>query len=317
MQPTRGTTNLKNNARIKNVKSTHNINGCFFMKFKTKKKIIKTRKIILQIIQIAIGTALMAVAVDLFLLPNQISSGGFSGIGTILYYLFNFPIGTTTLLLNIPLFFMVLIKNGKKFFLNALMGTAFLSIFLNIFQRFDALTQDRFLACIYGGIIIGIGTAIVLKANSSTGGTDLVAHIVRKFFPWIRTSLTIMIFDSAIIIANVVFFKELEVGLYSVITIYLMGKIIDLFFEGIDFAKMILIISPKNEEISKRIGRQIRRGTTALYGKGMYKNENKEILMCVVSRGEVRHIMKIIKEIDKNSFIVIANAREVYGKGFK
>lgn len=287
------------------------------MKFKTKKKIIKLRKIILQIIQIAIGTALMAVAVDLFLLPNQISSGGFSGIGTILYYLFEFPVGTTTLLLNVPLFIIVLIKDGRKFFFNALIGTAFLSFFLNIFQRFGALTQDRFLACIYGGIITGIGTAIVLKANSSTGGTDLVAHIIRKIFPWIRTSMTIIFLDTIIIAANVLFFKELEIGLYSAITIYIMGKIIDLFFEGIDFAKMILIISPKNKEISRRINKQIRRGTTALYGKGMYKNEDKEILMCVVSRGEVRHIMKIIRDIDKQAFIIITNAREVYGKGFK
>ncbi|MBQ6992582.1 MAG: YitT family protein [Clostridia bacterium] len=287
------------------------------MKFKTKKRIIKLRKIILQIIQIAIGTALMAVAVDLFLLPNQISSGGFSGIGTILYYLFEFPVGTTTLLLNVPLFIIVLIKDGRKFFFNALIGTAFLSFFLNIFQRFGALTQDRFLACIYGGIITGIGTAIVLKANSSTGGTDLVAHIIRKFFPWIRTSMTIIFLDTIIIAANVLFFKELEIGLYSAITIYIMGKIIDLFFEGIDFAKMILIISPKNQEISRRINKQIRRGTTALYGKGMYKNEDKEILMCVVSRGEVRHIMKIIRDIDKQAFIIITNAREVYGKGFK
>jgi len=259
----------------------------------------------------------MAVAVDLFLLPNQISSGGFSGIGTILYYLFEFPVGTTTLLLNVPLFIIALIKDGKKFFFNALIGTAFLSFFLNIFQRFGALTQDRFLACIYGGIITGIGTAIVLKANSSTGGTDLVAHIIRKIFPWIRTSMTIIFLDTIIIASNVLFFKELEIGLYSAITIYIMGKIIDLFFEGIDFAKMILIISPKNQEISRRINRQIRRGTTALYGKGMYKNEDKEILMCVVSRGEVRHIMKIIRDIDKQAFIIITNAREVYGKGFK
>ena len=165
------------------------------MRFKTKKRIIKLRKIILQIIQIAIGTALMAVAVDLFLLPNQISSGGFSGIGTILFYLFRFPIGTTTLLLNIPLFIIALIKDGKKFFFNALIGTAFLSFFLNIFQKFGALTQDRFLACIYGGIITGIGTAIVLKANSSTGGTDLVAHIVRKIIPWVRTSMTIIFLE--------------------------------------------------------------------------------------------------------------------------
>lgn len=259
----------------------------------------------------------MALSVDCFLLPNQISSGGFSGIGTIIYYIFNFPVGTTVLILNVPLFIMAFIKDGKKFFINAIIGTVELSIFLNIFENIGGLTNDRLLSCIYGGIISGIGTAFVLKANSSTGGTDLLAQIVRNFFNQIKTSSAIIFFDSIIILANVIFFKELEIGLYSAITIYIMGKIIDIFSEGIDFAKMILIVSEQSNEISKKINYEVRRGTTGLYGKGMYKNEEKEVIMCVVSRREVWKIMKIIKEIDKNAFTVITNAREVYGKGFK
>ncbi len=287
------------------------------VKFKTKRKIVKTKHIIIQFLQIIVGTALVAMSTSLFLLPNQLSSGGFSGIATIVYYLLKIPLGTTVLVLNIPLFIMSLIKNGKHFFLNAVTGTVGLSVFLNIFEKIKPITTDRFLACIYGGIIAGIGTAIILKANASTGGTDLLTQIIKAYKPNIKISNLLVVLDTIIVAMNVIFFKELEIGLYSAITIYVMGKMLDIFFEGIDFAKMIYIISPQNEEIAKQIGERIRRGSTSLYGKGMYKKMDKEVLLCVASRGEVREIRKIVKEIDKNAFVVITNAREVFGEGFK
>ena len=287
------------------------------VKFKTKRKIVKIKHIIIQFLQIIVGTALVAMSTSLFLLPNQLSSGGFSGIATIVYYLLKIPLGTTVLVLNVPLFIMSLIKNGKHFFLNAVTGTVGLSIFLNIFEKIKPITTDRFLACIYGGIIAGIGTAIILKANASTGGTDLLTQIIKAYKPNIKISNLLVVLDNIIVTMNVIFFKELEIGLYSAITIYVMGKMLDIFFEGIDFAKMIYIISPQNEEIAKQIGERIRRGSTSLYGKGMYKKMDKEVLLCVASRGEVREIRKIVKEIDKNAFVVITNAREVFGEGFK
>ena len=139
------------------------------MNFKTKRRIVKFRCLIIQAIQIIVGTAIVAFSTSLLLLPNQLSSGGFSGLATITYYLFGTPLGTTVLILNIPLFILSLIKNGKSFFINALAGTFFLSLFLNVFEIFEPLTTDRFLGCIYGGIIAGIGTAIILKAGASTG----------------------------------------------------------------------------------------------------------------------------------------------------
>lgn len=287
------------------------------IKFKTKRKIIKIKYLLVQFIQIIIGTALVAMSTSLFLLPNQLSSGGFSGIATIIYYLLKIPLGTTVLVLNIPLFIMSLIKNGKSFFLNAITGTIGLSFFLNIFEKLKPITTDRFLACIYGGIIAGIGTAIVLKANASTGGTDLLTQIIKAYKPNVRISNLLVILDTLIVAANVLFFKELEIGLYSAIAIYIMGKMLDIFFEGIDFAKIVYIISPKNEEIAKKIGDEIKRGSTALYGKGMYKKKDIDVLFCVASRNEVREIRKVVKDIDNSAFIVITNAREVFGEGFK
>lgn len=287
------------------------------MKFKEKRKIINFKKFIINLIQTLFGTALMAIAVDLFLLPNQLSVGGFSGIGTIGYFLFNLPVGTTVFVLNIPLFILALIKNGKKFFLDSLIGTISLSVFLNLFENINIVTHSGFLACIYGGVLSGIGTSIVLNANASTGGSDLLAQIVKSYKPDVKTGSIIVLIDALVVVASTVIFGEIEIGLYSAISIYIMGKVLDLFFEGIDFAKMMIIISPNYQEISDEINKKIRRGTTAIYGKGMYKEEEKKLLLCVASRREVREIRKIVKEIDKNAFLIITNAREVYGEGFK
>ena len=263
-----------------------------------------------------IGALIMALGVSFFLLPNQLSSGGFSGIATIFYYFFKIPMGTAIIILNAPLFIFAIYKLGKKFFLKLVLGTVLLSIFIDIFNQFKPLTEDRFLACIYGGIIVGLGSAIIFKFHSSTGGSDLISNIVKGFNPNVRISNIIMIFDIIVVSLNVVLFKEIEIGLYSAIAIYLMGKIIDIVFEGIYFTKLIIIVSDKNEEIAKSIGNDIKRGTTGLYGKGMYTNKEKVVLMCAVSRGDIGKVKTVAKKIDPKCFIVITNSREVVGLGF-
>lgn len=130
-------------------------------------------------------------------------------------------------------------------------------------------------------------------------------------------SNVIIIMDTIIVGLNVSFFKEIEIGLYSAIAIYLMGKMIDIIFEGIYFTKLLIIISDKNDEIAQEIGEKIRKGTTGLYGKGMYTNKDKLVLICAASRGDVSKVKQTAKKIDPKSFIIIANAREVVGLGFK
>lgn len=287
------------------------------MNFKFKRNIIKVREFTIDLLKMAIGTLSMAIGVEQFLLPSQLSTGGFSGIGTVIYYMTGISAGTTMLILNIPLFLIAYFKVGRKFFINALIGTLLLSYFLNLFQNVNPITTDRVLACLYGSVIVGIGTAVVLKANGTTGGTELLAIVVRKYKPQMKTGTLIVLFDTIIVAANTIFFREIEVALYSALAIFILGKILDIFFEGIDFAKMLIIISPKWEEISDKISKELKRGTTALYGKGMYKKQEKQILLCVMSRAEIREARKIIEEIDSSAFIIITNAREVYGEGFK
>lgn len=145
----------------------------------------------------------------------------------------------------------------------------------------------------------------------------MISYIVREYKPTISLSRIIIIIDTIIVSLNVIFLKEIEIGLYSAIAIYLMGKMIDILFEGIYFTKLLLIISDKNEEIAKQIGDKIKRGTTGLFGKGMYTKEEKLVLMCAASRGDISKIKVVARKIDPNCFIVITNSREVVGLGFK
>lgn len=287
------------------------------MSSKKKKQILLLRKYSFEVIQIIIGTFIMALGVSQFLLPNQLSSGGFTGIATIFYYLLKLPMGLTIILLNAPLFILSWIKKGREFFIKGVTGTVLLSTFIDILDKFPVLTDDKLLACIYGGIIIGLGTSIILKANASTGGTDMLVYVIREFKPTYRTGNLIVIIDIIIILLNVIFFRKIEVGLYSAIAIYLMGKVIDIVFEGINFTKMIYIVSDKYLEISDKIAEHVGRGVTGIYAKGMYTNDEKMMLWCIASRNEAMRIKQISKKIDAHSFVVISSAREAFGLGFK
>lgn len=260
---------------------------------------------------------IMAIGTSCFLLPNQLSSGGFSGIATIIYYLFQFPLGATMLFLNFPFFLWAFLKVGKKLVLKSLMGTALLAAFIDIFDNIPVLTTDKFLACIYGGVCIGLGMALVLRAGASTGGTDLITYIAKAYQPYVPTSRMIVIIDIIIVVFNVLFFQKIEVGLYSAIAIYLMGKMIDIVFEGVNFTKMIFIISNQYREIAEEIGKQFERGSTGIYAKGMYTKEKRMMLLCVASRSEIAKIKRIAINIDPKAFIVIVNSREAWGEGFR
>ncbi|HJJ12146.1 MAG: YitT family protein [Clostridia bacterium] len=266
---------------------------------------------------IILGCLIMAIGTSVFLLPNKFSTGGVTGIATILYYLFKIPLGTINIIINIPILIFTFYRLGKRILANSIIGAVLYSIFIDLLDKIPILTTDEFLSSLYGGIFLGIGTGLVLNANASTGGTELISNIIKTYNFNIKTSTLIMAIDSAIVLLNVIIFKEIEIGLYSAIAIIIMGKVIDIIVEGTNFSKLIFIISKKNDTISKEIGNIIKRGTTGLYGKGMFKDEDRLILMCATGRGDILKIKQIVKRNDKEAFIIIANAREVLGKGFK
>lgn len=264
-----------------------------------------------------IGSMIAALGTSLFLLPNQLSSGGFSGIATILYYLFGIQMGTTIMVLNVPVFIWAFIRGGKQFVLKTIIATIVFSKAIDIFEQIEPVTDDKILASVYGGIIIGIGLALVFKGRSSTGGTDLIANIIVTYNNEVSVGNVLQILDIIVVVLNILFLGEIEIGLYSAIAIYLINKMLDLIFEGINFSKMIYIISNKHDEIANVIQQEIKRGATGLYGKGMYTNQEKTIVMCVAKRKHIIRIKEISKQIDPNAFVIITDAREVYGLGFK
>ncbi len=239
----------------------------YFLKFISFRKIYIFLK---EILLILIGCLFVAFGTACFLLPCKLSSGGFAGIATIIYYFFDVNMATTIIILNVPLFIIGFIKCGPGFILRTIIATFLYSKFIDIFEEIIIISEDRFLASVYGGVFIGIGLALVLKANTSTGGTDLIAHIAQNYKVNMRISNIIMIIDILVVISNLIAFKELEIGLYSGIAIYIIGKMIDIIFEGVNFCKVIYIISDKFDEISKVINLEIKRGATKLYAKGSY-----------------------------------------------
>ena len=277
----------------------------------------KIKNFTINVIGLVVGSFLMACSTAFFLLPNKLSTGGFSGIATIIYYLFHVPVGNAMIFLNLPLFIIALFRVGKHFILKSVVGTVLLSIFIDILEQFPAITTDKFLACIYGGIIMGIGTAFILKVNGSTGGSDLLSYVVRSFNEKYKSGDLIITIDIIIIFISILVFKEIEIGLYSAIAIYLMGKMIDIVFEGVNFTKVLFIVSDKYVEIAKTVGDTVQRGSTGIYAKGMHSNNDKMMLFCVGSRNEVIKIKNIATQVDTKAFIVIFNAREAWGKGFE
>ncbi len=278
---------------------------------------MKFKEMIYHTIYILVGCALAAFGTSCFLLPNQLSSGGFAGIATIIYYFCHFPMGTTIMLLNIPFFILGYFKLGKNFMGKTVIATILYSVWIDMFEKMNTFTDDRFLASIYGGIAVGMGLAIVFKANASTGGSDLIAHIAQNYNNQMRISNILVILDMIIIGMNLIAFREIEIGLYSAIVIYLSGKMIDLVFEGINFSKMIYIISDRFEEILEKINLESNKGATALYGRGSYTKSDKMIILCVTKRRDIMKVKNIATQIDDHAFIIITDAREVYGLGFK
>ena len=269
-----------------------------------------------EILFIVFGAILMAIGTGSFLLPNQLSSGGFSGIATVIYYFLKIDMSKSIIFLNVPLFIIGLFKLGWKFILRTVFATTIYSYAIDISNNI-IVVEDRVLASIYGGIVIGIGLAFILKTNTSTGGTDLLALILQNNKINLKVGNIIAIVDIIVVFLNLIAFRDIEIGLYSAISIFMIGKLIDVIFEGINYCKVLYIISEKYEDLTEIINKELKRGATGLYANGSYSRKNKMVIMCVSKRNELEKIKVIISKVDKDAFLIITDAREVYGLGFK
>lgn len=251
-----------------------------------------------------------------FLAPNDIIAGGVSGVATIINHFSSFPIGVMIILINVPIFVWGVIKFGKSLGISTLYATVALSVFTDVFSAIGVLTDDMLLASVFGGIIAGLGYGIVFYCKSTTGGVDIIANIIKTKYRHLQLGKIILIVDLIIILIAIFMYKNINIGLYSIIALWLTAYVLDMILEGFNFAKLALIISDNYEEIAKLINTKLNRGATFLNGQGTYTNNAKKVIMCTIKEKEIPMLKDIIRSVDKDSFVLITDAREVLGEGF-
>ncbi len=264
---------------------------------------------------ITIGTFLMALGTRLVYEPMSMVTGGFSGVGIILESLFKIPLWATTFLLNVPLFLLARKSHGKEFLVKSLYAMLTFSLALACIPLAEAQEEDFLMASLLGGALNGVGLGLVFSVGSSTGGTDLLSTLLHPLFPVMRIANILGIVDGLIVVAGMLIFG-IRTALYSIVAVFVTSKIMDGVTAGMRYAKVLYIISDESHQIADIIMNQLQRGVTALRGSGMYSGQEKQILMCVVSRREAVSMVKYVREVDERAFVIVADAREVMGEGF-
>jgi len=259
-------------------------------------------KMFYEILGVSVGIALTALGLDMFLIPNKIAAGGVSGIATILHYLVGVPVGAAMLALNVPLFLMAIYRLGLKFGFRSLYGTLAVSLSIDALAPFVPVpTGDLLLACLFGGVLVGLGLGIVFRCRGTTGGTDLAAAVLRSY----TGAAAGFAFNSA------------ELAMYALITIFVTSWLVDLVQEGFSYAKAFIIITDHADQIAPVILKGLNRGATAWKARGMFSGGERQVLLSVVQRSEVSRLKELIYSIDPGAFVILADVHEVLGEGFK
>lgn len=269
---------------------------------------------VMQYFNLTIGCIIAALGFNLFLKPNQIASGGTVGISLLVKQLFNIEPAITQWGANIPLIFVGLVLMGRKFTLRTIFGSLVLPLFILFTTNIHSITSNLLLASIYGGLLSGLGLGIVFKNNGSTGGTSIIASIINKY-TGVSIGNSQGIIDGCVIIAAAFIFNP-EKALYSIISLFITTKAIDLIQLGFSGSKVAFVVSDKSEDIKSIVLKDLDRGLTKLSGFGGYTEEECTVLMVVMDQSEVNRFKNLVKSIDSNAFIIISETHEVLGQGF-
>ena len=274
----------------------------------------------LEYLLIIIGTGLMATAITSCFDAAGMVTGGFSGIAIIVkagtkgLYGNGVPLWVTNLVLNVPVFILAAKIKGFSFVKKALMGDISLTVWLAVLPAWK-LSEDIFLAALYGGILQGVGIGLVFLGGGTTGGTDLLAAIIQKYMKHYSIAQVMQFVDGAVVVAGMYVFG-VERALYAIIAVYLVTNVSDGIIAGLKFSKAVYIITDKPDEVSRMVMEDIDRGITGIRAKGMYSGNDKLMLFCVVGKKELVHLKEMIDEIDPKAFVIVGDAREVHGEGF-
>lgn len=283
---------------------------------KTNKK-ETAKKAAIDFLYFSAGGALYALSVDMFTAPNGILLGGFTGIGTILNYLFSVPIGTAVFLLNVPLFLTAFHKFGFRFIVKTVFATFLMALFMDVFALFvPVYTGDKLLSALFGGILGGAGLGLVFLRGATTGGTDILSKLLRLRFPSFSMGRMVLLLDLAVIAVSFFVYKSLENVLYSLVVIYISAQCIDLVLSGFSHDKLLFMITEKGADAVREITSALDCGVSVLAVRGGYSEHARQMLFCAVRAGDANRVAKAVQELDGNAFIVITETAEIRGEGF-
>ncbi len=278
------------------------------------------RSVLRSIFMIAVGSALFSLGFDLFLEPAGINCGGVSGIAMLVIYAAQpkfLTVGILSAIINLPLFFFGYRKIGKLFFFGSLLGMVVTSVCFDLFLLLPVPQTEPIMAAIFGGVTIGAGLGIVFLAGASTGGVDIVARLLKLKFRNFPIGKILLCMDLCTAVATGIVYKQFNNTLYSVVTLVISSTILDKVVYGMDYSKVALIISDRYEEIARAIDTQLDRGVTLLRGQGYYTRNDKFIILSAVKRKQLAQLKDLVMAIDPSAFIILQDAHQVLGDGFK
>ena len=269
---------------------------------------------------IVVGSFILAAGFVLFITPYKIVPGGVYGISIVLHHLFGTPVGLMALVFDIPLTIIGVKVLGPRFGAKTVLGFVLTAVFvdsLTYFYGSEPLVEgDALLSSVFGGLFMGVGLGLIFKSRATSGGTDIVAMMISKYTRMPVGQLMIAV-DSTIVLLGLIVFQDWKIPLYSLIVIFITGKVIDTILEGMNYDKVLLIVSDEIQEIRQKIIHDLNRGGTLLKGEGLYSTKEKEVLLTVVNRRETVMLQDYINRIDPNAFVTVMNANEILGNGFK
>lgn len=266
---------------------------------------------------IAVGAVLMGVALSVFMVPFKIAPGGASGLATVLHYLTGLRVSVLIPLINIPIFIIGIIRLERDFLVKSVFGTVVLSIATETAAILPPPTSDPLISAVFGGAVMGIGISAVLSRGGTTGGTDILVLVIRRSFSEVSVGRLYLLIDGAVIAMAGLAFSSGEIIFYSAVSLVVSTYMTDAALEGLNLARLVYIISDSNREICDRIYAELKRGVTGLNSVSMYSGRSGRILMCVIRKGQLPKLKKIIQDIDKDAFVIICDAKEVMGSGFE
>ena len=279
---------------------------------------INFKNFIKESIGMIVGCILISVALNMFFSPHTIAPGGLSGLSVVLSKVSGLSVSAIMLIMGIPLIFFSIKILGTKNAIKTLIGMLLLSSCISLTSSLSqvSVTDDVLLAAITGAILLGLGLGVVFSVDGSTGGTDLIALMINKAIPSIPLSKCLVCIDGLVVMSSGIVNKNLETALYSAISLYVIVKMIDFIISGFDYSKCFIIITNEEEKLKEAIVNDIKRGITILDGRGGYTDSSKSVLIVAVNKKQEVHMKKLIKNVDKNAFIIVSKAHEVFGEGF-